>query len=390
VSKLAQPRVAADALKRAAERGRWALPMEMYMHKIPFSALLLLAAASLCACATEDGTKHTSSVSLAQNTENSAPATIRVAYFTRQPVIEMAQKHGFFADENLTVIEVKTAGSTLLFKNLRDGVWDIGLNVADNNLQFRLNPGNPLHMTFPAVIFARMDNGAGASLMTRPDIKTCADARGKTFAVDAPGSGYAYIGYQILRNKCGFEPNVDYPVVITGGTDKRYEDLIANQANSQMVLIHTGLPERAEAKGMTRFGTMLPDAVSAYSGVVATATRSWLDAHGDVAVRFLRAMKRGTDYVVDPANKAEVLAILPADGNAATAARIYEMFINEANGGLIRNLNLDRNGLLATAQLRQTWHGWDAPLDLTWVVSEQSGVYDMSYWRRAVKSHGED
>jgi len=27
----------------------------------------------------------------------------------------MAQKHGFFADENLTVIEVKTAGSTLLF-----------------------------------------------------------------------------------------------------------------------------------------------------------------------------------------------------------------------------------------------------------------------------------
>jgi hypothetical protein len=29
--------------------------------------------------------------------------------------LHMAQKHGFFADENLTVIEVKTAGSTLLF-----------------------------------------------------------------------------------------------------------------------------------------------------------------------------------------------------------------------------------------------------------------------------------
>lgn len=360
------------------------------MHKIPVSALLLLAAVSLCACATGDGTKHASNVSLAQNTEDRAPATIRIAYFTRQPVIQMAQEHGFFADENLTVVEFKTAGSTLLFQNLRDGVWDIGLNVADNNLQFRLNPGNPLHMTFPAVIFARLDNGAGASLMTRPDIKTCADARGKTFAVDAPGSGYAYIGYQILRNKCGFEPSVDYPVVITGGTDKRYEDLIANKANSQMVLIHTGLPERAEAKGMTRFGTMLPDAVTAYTGVVATATRSWLDSHGDVAVRFLRAMKRGTDYVIDPANKAEVLAILPADGNPAVAERIYEMFINEANGGLIRNLNLDRKGLLATAQLRQIWRGWDTPLDLTWVASEQSGVYDLSYWRRAVKSHGED
>ena len=59
-------------------------------------------------------------------------ATIKVGYFTMGPVTQMAQKHGFFADENLTVIEIKTSGSTLLFKNLRDGVWDIGLNVADN------------------------------------------------------------------------------------------------------------------------------------------------------------------------------------------------------------------------------------------------------------------
>jgi ABC-type nitrate/sulfonate/bicarbonate transport system substrate-binding protein len=241
-------------------------------------------------------------------------------------------------------------------------------------------------MTFEPVIFARLDNGAGASLMTRPEIETCADARGKSFAVDAPGSGYAYIGYQILRNKCGFEPNVDYPVVVTGGTDRRYDDLIANKANSQMVLIHTGLPERAEAKGMTRFGSMFPDAVSGYTGVVATATRSWLDAHGSVAVRFLRAMKRGTDYVLDPANKAEVLAILPADGNAATAERIYQMFITEARGGLIRDLNIDRKGLLATAQIRETWGGWDTPRDLNWVASEKSGVYDLSYLEEALKS----
>ena len=96
--------------------------------------------------------------------------------------------------------------------------------------------------------------------MTRPEIETCADARGKSFAVDAPGSGYAYIGYQILRNKCGFEPNVDYPVVVTGGTDRRYDDLIANKANSQMVLIHTGLPERAEAKGIRLLSVLDPTA----------------------------------------------------------------------------------------------------------------------------------
>ena len=346
------------------------------MCRNPVSTLLLLGSVSLFAGASFAHAKE----------PPAAPATINVGYFTRGPVTQIAQAHGFFADENLTVNEIKTAGSTLLFKNIRDGVWDIGLNVADNDFQFRLNPSNPLGMTFEPVIFARLDNGAGASLMTRPEIKTCADARGKSFAVDAPGSGYAYIGYQILRNKCGFEPNVDYPVIVTGGTDRRYNDLIANKANSQMVLIHTGLPERAEAKGMTRFGSMFPDAVSGYTGVVATATRSWLDAHGSVAVRFLRAIKRGTDYVLDPANKAEVLAILPADGNAATAERIYQMFITEARGGLIRDLNIDRKGLLATAQIRETWGGWDTPRDLNWVASDKSGVYDLSYLEEALKS----
>lgn len=315
-----------------------------------------------------------------------AHATINVGYFTRGPAIQIAQTHGFFGDENLSVNEIKTAGSTLLFKNLRNGVWDIGLNVADNDFQFRLNPSNPLGMTFAPVMFARLDNGTGASLMTRPEIKACADARGKSFAVDAPGSGYAYIGYQILRNKCGFQPNVDYVVVVTGGTDKRYKDLVAGKMDSQMVVIHTGLPERAEAKGMTRFGTMFPDAVSAYTGGVATATRSWLDAHRDVAVRFLRAMKRATDYILDPANKAEVLAIIPADDNTATAERIYQMFISEAGGGLIRDLNFDRKGLLATAQMRQTWGGWDKPLDPHWVASDESGVYDLSFLEEALKS----
>lgn len=50
----------------------------------PACLALLACAASVCAGAKSD-----------------SPATIEVAYFTRQPVIVMAQKHGFFADENL-------------------------------------------------------------------------------------------------------------------------------------------------------------------------------------------------------------------------------------------------------------------------------------------------
>jgi hypothetical protein len=96
-------------------------------------------------------------------------------------------------------------------------------------------------------------------------------------------------------------------------------------------------------------------------------------------------MKRGTAYVLDPANEAEILAILPADGNANTAERIYQMYVTEARGGLASNIELDRKGLLATAQLRQTWGGWDQPQNFEWLTSPASGVFDLSYWRRAAK-----
>jgi hypothetical protein len=94
-------------------------------------------------------------------------------------------------------------------------------------------------------------------------------------------------------------------------------------------------------------------------------------------------MKRATEYVLDPAHKDEVLATIPADGNAAAAERIYEMLTNESSGGLIRNLNLDGEGLLATANLRQTWGGWDTPQDLKWLVSSKSGISDPSYLEEA-------
>jgi ABC-type nitrate/sulfonate/bicarbonate transport system substrate-binding protein len=138
---------------------------------------------------------------------------------------------------------------------------------------------------------------------------------------------------------------------------------------------------------MTRFGTMLPDAVLLHG------RRRHCDAelarrHADVAVRFLRAMKRGTDYVVDPANMPEILAILPSDGDSTTAERIYALLVDEARGGLVRDFDLDLKGLRAKAQLRQTWHGWDSPLDANWIASERSGVYDMSYQRKALRGQG--
>jgi hypothetical protein len=41
---------------------------------------------------------------------------------------------------------------------------------------------------------------------------------------------------------------------------------------------------------------------------------------------------------------------------------------------------------LATAELRGTWGGWDKPVNLGWLTSEKSGVYDLSYLREALNA----
>ena len=87
------------------------------MRKNAVSTLLLLGSASLFAGASFAHAKDLSA----------APAAINVGYFTRGPVMQMAQAHGFFADEKLTVNEIKTAGSTLLFKNIRTAYGTSGL-----------------------------------------------------------------------------------------------------------------------------------------------------------------------------------------------------------------------------------------------------------------------
>lgn len=66
----------------------------------------------------------------------------------------MAERHGFFAAERLAVTENRPPpSSTVIFRNLRDGVWDVILTQSDNVFNFRLNPSNPLGATFEPVAF---------------------------------------------------------------------------------------------------------------------------------------------------------------------------------------------------------------------------------------------
>ena len=355
------------------------------MHRPQIAASLVLAVSVLGACA--DGVTSPSTLRAptpAANVVDMTPATVRLSYFSKSPVVSLAQAKGFFAAQNLTVVETQTTSSPTIFRNLRDGAQDIILTQSDNVFNYRLNPSNPLGGTFEPVIFMGTDWGNGASLMARPEFTSVESLRGKTVAVDSPNSGFAFVLYGIMRAH-GLEKGVDYNVIVTGGTPGRYADLTAGKFDA--TILNAGYQFRAEQAGMNTLGG-IRDAQNPFMGGSAVALQGWLDANPAVAVRFIRAFLQGQRYVLDPANRDEVIAWLTADaGDAVVAEKTYEVLTTPGDG-LIPNGELDREALFGTASLRNSFGGFDTTQNLRWLTSEGSGMFDLSAWRRAELSNG--
>jgi ABC-type nitrate/sulfonate/bicarbonate transport system substrate-binding protein len=271
----------------------------------------------------------------------------------------------------------------VIFQRLRDGQWNIISTQIDNVFNYRFNGSNPLGGTFEPTAIMGTDWGNGAALVARPENSTVESLRGKTVAVDSPNSGFAFVLYGIMRAH-GLEKGRDYNVIVTGGTPGRYADLLAGKFDA--TILNSGFQFRAEAAGMSVLGQM-HDAVNPSMGGSIVVLRSWLDTHENSAIRFMRAYIRAQRFVLDPANRDEVLAWLTTDagGNANVAQRTYTV-LTTAGDGLIPDGAIDRDGLRGMAALRSSFGGFDAPQNIDWLATPASGVYDVTAWNKTSAS----
>src|SRR5205085_6073556 len=82
--------------------------------------------------------------------------------------------------------------------------------------------------------------------------------------------------------------------------------------------------------------------------------RSWAQSHEAALVGFLRAYRKGVQWLVDPANRAVAEALLVAnlrDMTPALAPRAAATLLAE-RGGLLRDLEIDAAGLGTVLALR--------------------------------------
>ena len=163
----------------------------------------------------------------------------------------------------------------------------------------------------------------------------------------------------------------DVDVLYVGATPERFAALVSGAMSA--VALTQPFDFRAMEKGFNRiadFGQISGD----YGFLAFAVTRSWLQKNPDVARGFLRAVKRGSDWLHDPANKEEAINILAADirQDKALVAKTYDYYFADLNP-FSRDLSIPpgpvRGVLDAMVELKEL----QAP------VPEVSKYIDLSY-----------
>lgn len=210
-----------------------------------------------------------------------------------------AQAKGFYAKRNLDVDIKFTPNSDELRNGLAEGRYQIAHSAIDNAFALKDKANADI-----AVVLGG-DNSFN-HLIVQPDIKSLADIKGKTVAVDAVNTAYAFQLYEMLRQK-GLNKG-DYEVKPVGGTVMRLDAMTKDTA-MVAAMLNPPFSVRAEKAGLKDMGTAAA-ALGAYQGTSAFVLRNWGKANADTLVKYIEAYIEGRRWSFDPKNRAEAVALL--------------------------------------------------------------------------------
>src|SRR5438132_221626 len=243
--------------------------------------------------------------------------------------IWVAQEKGFFRDNGVDMQITPTPGSVYQLVNLIDGKFDIAMTAIDNLIAYREGQGEDPKIGPDLIAVMGADQGF-LKLVTVPEVKKIPDLRGKTVSVDARTTGYAFVLFEILDRNGLREP--DYKVERAGGVLQRFQALMEKKHDGTLLL--SPFEVQAEARGFNTLASA-NQVLGRYQGLVAGVRRSWAEKNRGALVGFIRAYVRAVEWLYDPGNKAEAIALfrknLP-NVNAEGAEASYRLLLDPQTG----------------------------------------------------------
>jgi ABC-type nitrate/sulfonate/bicarbonate transport system substrate-binding protein len=285
---------------------------------------------------------------------------IRVIAFPGAPNLPTfaALEHGLFDRRQLEVELDLTPSSVAQAEGVAAGDYDVAFTAFDNVVAYSVDgPGGP---DYVAILGATQ---LEVSLIAAPTISHHHDLRGKLIALDALGTGFAFILYEMLeragvdRDDCTFDP--------VGSTPHRWRAVQSGTHDATLAIEPFTSLALKEGFTILDASTRIFDH---YQGGVVAVPNPFLQHRRSLVERFVDGYLEGLEWVLDPANRAGATDLLKKhmDLPGAVIEPVLRSVLSPESG-LTPSGRLLPEGMATVLDLRRR-HGATALPDLEDIV----------------------
>lgn len=270
-----------------------------------------------------------------------------------------ALEHGDFRVNGVDVCMETTPSSTFQMEKLMSGRFQIAGTAFDNVVAYREGQGAVDSLGSCDLLAFMGATRIELSLVVDPGIRTWADVRGRSLALDALNTGFAFVLYDMLE-RAGLSTG-DCKLVPVGATPARWASVRAGEhAGTLTIEPFTSI---AVANGF-RVLQSSRDTVPRYQAGVFAATPAWISGHGEALGGFIRGYLAGLRWTLEPSNYAAAKALLlnrmPAI-KAPVADAVMSKLLDPATG-LTAEAEFDSKGIETVLELRSRYGSGATPL----------------------------
>ncbi len=284
---------------------------------------------------------------------------------------------GFFEQRGVSVDLERTPSSMYQAQKLVGGEFDIACSAVDNFIAYQEGAGEVELDRDPDLFVFMGSTQIELSFVVAKGIESFADLKGKSLAMDALATGFAFVLYRML-DKAGLTAE-DYKLVSVGATPHRWEAVQRGEyAGTLLIEPFTG---QARAGGYTILESSL-QTFKNYPGQMFGAMRGWANENRPTMISFINGYLDALDWTFVQSNKEEAARVLGANmpqmpENAVTPA-LEKLLVPET--GLIPMGTVDMDGLKTVLEVRSQY----APQGKQ--LTDINKYLDLSFYKEAIAS----
>jgi ABC-type nitrate/sulfonate/bicarbonate transport system substrate-binding protein len=291
----------------------------------------------------------------------------------------VALEKGYFEKTGLSVEMQTTPSSPYQAEALAKGEFDIAGTAFDNVVAYSEGQGAVKFDTPPDFFAFLGATQIELSLVAASDKKTIADLKNASLALDAPGTGFAFVLYHMLEQ--GGLPPGSYERAAVGATPQRWESVKAGQHAGTMTIEPFTSIARAQNFNILDTSTRT---LKDYQGGIFAARRSWAKQNASKVQKFIRGYLDGLAWVLTPAHEQEATEILlrnMPEIKPAVVGAVMKSLLSPTSG-LTPHGAITLAGIKTALDLRTRYGKPAAPL------TDPNKYIDLSYYNNVDSPRG--